>query len=76
LVEVAADQPRPAAPATGWGGRLPIAGYQVSVDGVPADRVGGTTATVRLSRPGPHRLSVRAFNAHDRYSVPAEVSHP
>lgn len=54
----------------------PIAGYEVFVDGVLADRVGGSGAVVRLSGPGPHRLTVRAFNVHDRYSAPVGLSYP
>lgn len=54
----------------------PIAGYEVYVDGVLADRVGGNTARVRVAGPGTHQLSVRAFNVHDRYSPRVGVSYP
>lgn len=54
----------------------PIAGYEVSVNGVLADRVGGNSARVRVSAPGVNQLSVRAFNAHDRYSTPVVVAYP
>jgi hypothetical protein len=54
----------------------PIAGYEVSVDGVLADRVGANSARVRVSGAGRHQLTVRAFNAHDRYSTPTAVTYP
>lgn len=51
----------------------PIAGYEVYVDGVLADRVGGNAARVRVGGPGTHQLTVRAFDAYDRYSAPVHV---
>jgi hypothetical protein len=53
----------------------PISGYEVSVDGVVADRVGGNTATVAAG-PGRHTVTVRAFNIRDRYSEPVAVTAP
>jgi hypothetical protein len=51
----------------------PIAGYRVYVDGVPVGETGATSLVVAAPAAGSHTFAVRAFDAVDRLSAPAEI---
>lgn len=54
----------------------PIAGYEVSVDGRPAGRVGGTSMIIPAPPAGGHVLGVRTLNAVDNFSAEARLAYP
>jgi hypothetical protein len=52
----------------------PVAGYEVSLDGVPVGQVGDPAIIVATPPAGAHTFGVRTINAVDRYSATAELS--
>jgi hypothetical protein len=58
-----------------WLSAPPVAGYEVLLDGRPVTRVGGTSVELHRPAPATHIFGVRALNAVDQLSAPAEVTY-